>query len=150
LHRFPLPEILDILLWRLDEAREGLGAEAPCLIQLPIFDAIPMATAVVKEACRGGETRVVAAVHAGMSLGAAVRGYLDPERDQLQVETVDLSAHPACRNLEVLVVFAEHGVYSLIGRTSGNLLKALHSAEPLLADLVLQRLTELQRTRGAE
>ena len=150
LHRFPLPEILDILLWRLDEASEGLGTEAPRLIELPLLDAIPMATAVVKEACRGGETRVVAGVRTGMSLGAAVRGYLDPERDQLQVETVDLSAHAACRNLEVLVVFAEHGVYSLIGRTSGKLLKALHSAEPLLADLILQRLTELQRTRVFE
>ena len=147
LNRFSLPEILDVLLWRLDEASEGLGTEAPRLIQLPILDAIPLVTSVIKEACRGGETRVVASVHDGMSLGAAVRGYLDSEREQLQVEIVDLSAHPTGRDLELLVVFAEHGVYSLLGRSAGNTLKALHSAEPLLADLLLQRLGELARTR---
>ncbi len=150
LNRYSLPEILDVLLWRLEEASEGLGTEAPRLIQLPILDAIPLVTSVVKEACRGGETRVVASVHSGMSLGAAVRGYLDPDREQLQVEIVDLSAHPTCRDLELLVVFAEHGVYSLFGRNTGNVLKALHSAEPLLADLLLRRLGELARSRAVE
>ena len=147
LNRFSLPEMLDSLLWRLDDASDGLGAEAPRLIELPMMDAIPLVTAVIKEACRGGETRIVASVHTGMSLGGAVRGYLDPDREILQVETVDLSAHANCRDLEVLVVFAEHGVYSLFGRSSGHSLKALHSADSMLADLLLQRLTDLSRTR---
>ena len=147
LNRFSLPEMLDSLLWRLDEASDGLGAEAPRLIELPMLDAIPLVTAVIKEACRGGETRIVASVHSGMSLGGAVRGCLDPERELLQVEIVDLSAHANCRDLEVLVVFAEHGVYSLFGRSSGHLLKALHSADSMLADLLLQRLSDLSRTR---
>jgi len=150
LNRFPLPEILDSLLWRLEEASAGLAAEAPRLIELPMMDAIPLVTAVIKEACRGGETRVLASVHSGMSLGGAVRGYLDPDREVLQVETVDLSVHPACRDLEVLVVFAEHGVYSLIGRSAGHHLKALHSADAMLADLLLQRLGDLSRTRVTE
>ncbi len=150
LNRFPLPEILDSLLWRLEEACDGLAAEAPRLIELPMMDAIPLVTAVIKEACRGGETRVVASVHSGMSLGGAVRGYVDPDREILQVETVDLSGHANCRDLEVLVVFAEHGVYSLFGRSSGHTLKALHSADSMLADLLLQRLGDLSRTRVAD
>jgi DNA-binding response OmpR family regulator/GGDEF domain-containing protein len=147
LNRFSLPEILDSLLWRLDEASEGLAAEAPRLIELPMMDAIPLVTSVIREACRGGETCVVASVHSGMSLGGAVRGYLDPDRDILQVETVDLSAHANCRDLEVLVVFAEHGVYSLFGRSTGHTLKALHSADIMLADLLVQRLADLSRAR---
>jgi hypothetical protein len=121
--------------------------EAPQLITLPMLDAVGLALAVVNEACRGGETTVVAAVHAGMSLGGATRGGINPDRDQLKVEIVDLSAHSSCRGLEVLVVIAEHGVYSLLGRSSGGNLRALHSAEPVLADLLVQRLGELVRTR---
>jgi diguanylate cyclase (GGDEF)-like protein len=147
LNRLSLPEILDALLWRLDEAAQGLGMEAPRMINLPILDAVSLATAAVNEACRGGETRVVASVHPGMSIGGAVRGSLGPDRDQLRVEIVDLGAHAACRELEVLVVVAEHGVYSLIGRSSGGTLRALHSAEPVLADLLVQRLGELVRMR---
>lgn len=150
LSRLSLPEILDTMFWRLDSSTDARGTESPRLIHLPMLDAIPLVTSVVKEACRGGETRVIACVHPGMSLGGAVRGYLDPERELMQIEVVDLSAHPACRDLELLVVFAEHGVYSLIGRSSGNLLKALHSADPLLADLLLQRLSDLARTRMGE
>ena len=147
LDRLSLPEILDALLWRLEEAAQGLGIEAPQMITLPILDAVGLALAVVNEACRGGETRVVATVHPGMSIGGAIRGSLSPDREQLQFEIVDLNAHSTCRDLEVLVVIAEHGVYCLIGRSSGGNLRALHSAEPVLADLLVHRLGELTRMR---
>ncbi len=93
LDRLSLPEILDALLWRLEEAAQGLGIEAPQMITLPILDAVGLALAVVNEACRGGETRVVATVHPGMSIGGAIRGSLSPDREQLQFEIVDLNAH---------------------------------------------------------
>jgi len=147
LDRLSLPEILDALLWRLDEAAQGLGIEARQMISSPMWGAVGLALAVVNEACRGGETRVVASVHAGMSIGGAIRGSLSTDREQLQVEIVDLNAHAACRELEVLVVVAEHGVYSMIGRSSGGNLRALHAAEPVLADLLVQRLGELVRMR---
>jgi len=147
LDRLSLPEILDSLLWRLDEASQGLGMEAPQLLTLPMVDAVGLALAVINEACRGGETKVVASVHSGLSIGGAVRGGLSPDREQLQVEIVDLNAHAACRDLEVLVVIAEHSVYSVIGRNSAGQLRALHMAEPILADLLVQRLGELARTR---
>jgi len=147
LDRLSLPEILDSLLWRLDEASQGLGMEAPQLIQLPMLDAVGLALAVISEACRGGETKVVASVHSGLSIGGAIRGGLGPDREPLQLEIVDLSGHSACRELEVLVVIAEHGVYSFIGRSSGGQLRALHFAEPILADLLVQRMGELARTR---
>ena len=147
LDRLSLPEILDSLLWRLDEAAQGLGMEAPQMVSLPMLDAVGLVLAVVNEACRGGETKVVASVHAGMSIGGAIRGGLSPDREQLQIEIVDLNAVAACKDLEILVVVAEHGVYSMIGRCSGGHLRALHSAEPVLADLLVQRLGELSRTR---
>ncbi len=147
LDRLSLPEILDSLLWRLDEASQGLGIEAPQILNLPMVDAVGLALAVINEACRGGETKVVASIHSGLSIGGAVRGGLSSEREQLQVEIVDLNSHPACRDLEVLVVIAEHGVYSVIGRSSAGQLRALHHAEPILADLIVQRLGELARTR---
>ena len=121
--------------------------EAPQLITLPLLDAVSLAIAAVNEASRGGETHVVASVHAGLSLGGTVRGAISSDREQLHVDMVDLSAHPACRDLEVFVVIAEHGVYSLIGRSAGGTLRALHAAEPVLADLLVQRLGELVRTR---
>ncbi len=147
LDRLSLPEVLDSLLWRLEEASSGLGMEAPQMICLPMLDAVGLVLAVVNEACRGGETKVVATVHAGMSLGGAIRGGLSPDREQLQIEIVDLNPFPACKDLEVLVVIAEHGVYLIIGRSAGGSLRALHAAEPVLADLVVQRLGELARTR---
>jgi len=150
LDRLSLPEILDSLLWRLEEASQGLGMEAPQLISMPMLDAVGLVLAVVNEACRGGETKVVASVHTGMSIGGAIRGGLSPDREQLQIEIVDINAHAACRDLEVLVVVAEHGVYSMIGRSSGGSLRALHSAEPVLADLLVQRLGELVRMRLLE
>lgn len=147
LDRLSLPEILDSLLWRLDEASMGLGIEAPQVLNLPMVDAVGLALAVINEACRGGETKVVASIHSGLSIGGAVRGGISQEKEQLQVEIVDLNAHPTCRDLEVLVVIAEHGVYSVIGRSSAGQLRALHLAEPILADLLVQRLGELARTR---
>ena len=82
------------------------------VISLPILDAVGLALAVVNEACRGGETRVIAAVHPGMSIGGAVAGALARSREQLQFEMIDLSAHAACRDLEVLVVMQrEHGLF---------------------------------------
>jgi PleD family two-component response regulator len=142
LDRLPLPEILDALLWRLGEASQGLGLTAPQIIELPLMDVVGLAGAAVGEAARSGGTRIVASQRGGLSIGAAVRAALSSLRDEVALDVADMSGQPACRDLEVLVLIAEHGTYALLGRTTQGLLRAVHSSDPVLADLLVQRLGE--------
>ncbi|HEY5958867.1 MAG TPA: response regulator, partial [Polyangiaceae bacterium] len=142
LDRLPLPEILDALLWRLGEASQGLGLTAPQIIELPLMDVVGLAAAAVGEAARSGGTRIVASQRGGLSIGAAVRAALSTLRDEVALDVADMSGQPACRDLEVLILIAEHGTYALLGRTTHGLLRAVHSSDPVLADLLVQRLGE--------
>lgn len=142
LDRLPLPEILDALFWRLGEASQGLGLTAPQIIELPLMDVVGLAAAAVSEAARSGGTRIVASQRSGLSIGAAVRAALSTLRDEVALDVADISALPACRELEVLILIAEHGTYALLGRTTHGLLRAVHSSDPVLSDLLVQRLGE--------
>ena len=99
--------------------------------------------AAAAEAARGGQTRVLATHHAGFSVGSAVRADLSRLGDALKVETVDISRVPGCERVDVLIVIAEHATYSLAGRTEGSLMRAVHSADPMLSDLLVARLSEI-------
>jgi len=142
LDRLPLPEILDALFWRLGEASQGLGLAAPQIIELPLMDVVGLAAAAVSEAARSGSTRIVASQRSGLSIGAAVRAALSSVRDEVSLDVADISTQPACRDLEVMILIAEHGTYALLGRTTQGLLRAVHSSDPVLADLLVQRLGE--------
>jgi hypothetical protein len=41
----------------------------------------------------------------------------------------------------------EHGTYALAGRSEGHSIRAVHAADPLLADLLIQRLAQVSGTR---
>jgi PleD family two-component response regulator len=142
LDRLPLPEILDALFWRLGEASQGLGLTAPQTIELPLMDVVGLAAAAVGEAARSGGTRIVASQRSGLSMGAAVRAALSSLRDEVTLDVADISGQPSSRDLEVLILIAEHGTYALLGRTTQGLLRAVHSSDPVLADLLVQRLGE--------
>jgi len=142
LDRLPLPEILDALLWRLGEASQGLGLSAPQIIELPLMDVVGLAAAAVGEAARSGGTRVVASQRSGMSIGAAARAALSSVREEVVLDVADISSQPASKDLEVLVLISEHGTYALLGRTTSGQLRAVHSSDPVLADLLVQRLGE--------
>jgi hypothetical protein len=43
-------------------------------------------------------------------------------------------------NVEALAVLAEHGAYALVGRCEGGVVRGLHSADPLLADVLAERI----------
>ena len=49
----------------------------------------------------------------------------------------------AFERVDVLIVIAEHATYSLVGRTEGSLVRAIHSTDPLLSDLLVARLSEI-------
>jgi hypothetical protein len=80
-------------------------------------------------------------VHAGISVGGAVRAEHARDGEGLRFDAVDLSFLPGCANLEVFCVVAEHSAYVLLGRYEGNLVRAVHAADPLLVDLVLSNLS---------
>jgi hypothetical protein len=63
--------------------------------------------------------------------------------DVLKVDLVDISKVPGCERVDVLIVIAEHATYTLCGRTEGSLVRAVHSADPLLSDLLVARLSEI-------
>lgn len=140
LDRLPLPEILDALLWRLGDAGKGLGISAPQIIELPLMDVVGLATTAIGEGARSGPSRVIASQRSGMSIGAAARAALSNLREDVTLDVADISSQPNCRDIEVLVLISEHGSYALIGRTTTGQLRAVHSSDPILADLLIKRL----------
>ncbi|HEX3849910.1 MAG TPA: response regulator [Polyangiaceae bacterium] len=139
-----IPGLVDALLSR--PARESTlptrGVEYPHYIELPAMDLVGLALAAVSEAWRAGQARVVASVHAGISVGGAVRAEHARDGEGLRFDAVDVSALEGCANLDVLCIVAEHSSYVLLGRTEGNVVRAVHAADPLLVDLVLSKLSE--------
>ncbi len=142
-------ELLDALLAhvavRSSRARSEL--EYPRYIELPAMDAVGIAVAAVREAARGGETRVIATQHAGMSIGGAVRAEVTRDLEGVKLDVVEVSNVPGAENADVLVIVAQHVCYVLAGRSESGLVRAVHAADPLLADALLARLGELTSLR---
>jgi len=126
------------------------GLEAPHYIELPTMDVVGLALAAVSEASRAGQARIVASVHPGISLGGAVRAEYGRDGEGVRFDAVDLAALEGCGNLEILCVVAEHAAYVLLGRTEGNVVRAVHAADPLLVDLVLRKLSDATELRLAD
>jgi hypothetical protein len=102
--------------------------------------------ASIREAQRGGP--VVAAVtrRAGVGIGGTLGG--DPTReDGRRVQAVDVSHVSGCANVEACAVIAEQGAYALMGRSEGHVVRAVHAADPVLVDLLVQRLGEVAGVR---
>lgn len=134
-----LADLLEALDWEVrTPSPEAICAPRPLELALP--EAAALATTVVADALRGGATILTVAHHDKLSLGAAVRASLGPTRDNVTVHALDVSALPGGEAVEALSVIAEHGAYALIGRADGGVLRGLHAADPLLADLLAERL----------
>jgi DNA-binding response OmpR family regulator/GGDEF domain-containing protein len=141
----PLGRLIDALLGLVPDAQQRRLAplETPHYIELPVTDLMGLVGSATAEATRGGQTRVLATQRAGLSVGSAVRADISRMGDLLKVDLVDISKVPGCERVDVLIVIAEHGTYSLCGRTEGSLVRAVHSADPLLSDLLVGRLSEI-------
>jgi DNA-binding response OmpR family regulator/GGDEF domain-containing protein len=144
LHSLPLSSLVDALLGQLAAGTPSVarGLEAPHYIELPAMDLVGLALATVSEAARAGQARIVASVHPGISVGGAVRAEHGRDGEGLRFDAVDVTALEGCANLDVLCVVAEHAAYVLLGRTEGNVVRAVHAADPLLVDLVLRKLSD--------
>jgi DNA-binding NarL/FixJ family response regulator len=149
LQHVPFVELLDALLGTVAVQSVGVGVdlESPRYIELPAMDAVGVALAAVREAARGGEVRVVATQHAGISIGGAVRAEVAREIEGVRLDVVEVSALVGAENVDLLVIVAQQGCYVLVGRSEGGLVRAVHAADPLLADTLLRRLSEATQTR---
>jgi DNA-binding response OmpR family regulator/GGDEF domain-containing protein len=141
----PLGQLVDALLGVVPDAQQRRLAplETPHYIELPVTDLMGLVGSAAAEATRGGQTRVLATQRSGLSVGNAVRADMSRMGEHMKVDIVDISRVPGCERVDVLIVIAEHATYSLVGRTEGSLVRAVHSADPLLSDLLVARLSEI-------
>lgn len=141
LERLSLAEIVDALFWDASDPRqEHTGPDVWRMIELPTMDLAGLAVGAMMEALRGGAARIVATQHPGLSIGAALRSALGRDRDAVRFDAVDVTGVPGCAELEAMGVIAEHGAYALIGRADRGVVRVVHAADPLLVDLMTQRL----------
>ncbi|HET9933890.1 MAG TPA: response regulator [Polyangiaceae bacterium] len=149
LHQLSFVELLDALLGSvvMRSALTPGDLEAPRYIELPAMDATSVAISAVREAARGGETRVVATQHAGISLGGAVRAEVTRELEGVKLDVVEVSQLAGGENADVLIIIAQQACYLMAGRSEAGLVRAVHATDPLLADLLLRRLGEATLTR---
>jgi ActR/RegA family two-component response regulator len=133
----PLRDIIDTLLARpmLDAGRCS---------PFPLDLALPSALALVANACReagrGGEATILATTQSGVGLVSAARSALPVDGAAVTLHEVDVASVEGCADAEAVVVVAEHGTWTLCGRTDGSRFRGVHCADPLIADLVAQRL----------
>jgi hypothetical protein len=143
-----LAHMVDALLARpaIHEANASL-LESPRAIELPMTDVAVLIGASIREAQRGGP--IVAAVtrRAGVGLGGTLGGDAGRDGDDRRVQAVDVSHAPGCANVEACAVIGEQGAYALLGRSEGHIVRAVHASDPVLVDLLVQRLGEAAGVR---
>jgi ActR/RegA family two-component response regulator len=148
LRALDLPEMVDALLsepaWRTGA---DVGFETPRMIELPTTDVVALVLGAVREASRGGPSLAVFTRRAGVGIGGALGGEATRAGVPKQVHTVDVSHAPGCQNIEVCALVSQQGSYAFAGRVEGHSIRAVHAADPLLADLLVQRLGQLSGAR---
>jgi DNA-binding NarL/FixJ family response regulator len=134
-----LLDLLDAHGWEL-ETPPPSAVSAARAFELSLPDAAALAASVVSHAVRGGATLLVVAHHERLSLGSAVRSLLGQPRENVTLHAVDVRQASSGEAVEALAVIAEHGSYAFIGRAEGATVRGLHAADPLLADLLAERI----------
>lgn len=134
-----LSDLLDAIAWDLD-APEPEATFAARRLELPVTDAAALGGAVVTDALRGGGAIIVLAANDKLGLGSAVKAALPPPRENLTLHVVDVRASARCGDLEAVAILAEHGTYALVGRNERGVVHGIHAADPLLADVLAERL----------
>ena len=134
-----LAEIIDTLLAR---PLFGGGIGSPYPLDLGTPAAMSLVSIACREAKRGGAASVLVTMHPGMGLMSAARQAFQYEAPDVLVHVADVRSAAACEDAEAIVVSAEHGTWVCCGRIGNDRFKGVHAADPLLADLVSQRLAQ--------
>jgi hypothetical protein len=123
---------------------------------------------VCREAKRGGHATFLATEHPGRGLGGIARSLIPPpsiepsrreggrpeRRSRVitkpAVEIRDVRQLPGCADVLVMVIRGEHGTWVSCGRIERDRFVGVHASDPLLADLLSDRLATGQKPTGAE
>jgi hypothetical protein len=135
----PLGEIIDTLLAR---PLFGAGIGSPYPLDLGTPAVLSLVSIACREAKRGGAASVLVTLQPGMGLVSAARQTFAYEAPDVTVHVADIRAAPLCDDAEAIVVSAEHGTWVCCGRVGNERFKGVHAADPLLADLISQRLAQ--------
>jgi DNA-binding NarL/FixJ family response regulator/GGDEF domain-containing protein len=138
----PLAEIIDVLLAR---PMMGAGFGSPYPLELAAPAMLSLVGAACREGRRGGAASILVTVRGGMGMESAVR-QIDGERGG-GVQLADVRSAPRCDNAEAIVINAEHGAWVCCGRRDDDRFRGVHAADPMLADLVAQRLAQASGIR---
>jgi ActR/RegA family two-component response regulator/GGDEF domain-containing protein len=139
-----LAEIIDVLL-----ARPMMGASfgAPYPLDLVAPAMLSLVGAACREARRSGPASILVTSRAGMGMASAARPADAGAAAAGTVHLADVRGAPRCENAEAIVVNAEHGSWVCCGRRDENRFRGVHAADPVLADLIAQRLAQASGIR---
>ncbi len=140
-----LPDLLEMLTWETANAAPAKQISAVRPLELVVPEAQALVHAVISDARRGGPVIVVVTNHPTSCLGAAARAAIGHDETNVTFHGLDMQSVRGCARIEALAVIAEHGAYALVARNDDGLLQGAHAADPLLADVVAER---MGRTAG--
>lgn len=140
----PLTDALEALLRHVNGS---VSPDQPRTIELPRADVVRLAAAAVTEARRSGSAWAVTTDRPGLSLSSAVRAALGTPSDAARLDCADASLVAQSGDIEAFSLITEHGAYSLLGRIRDNVVRAVHTADPLFSDFIVDRLSEMVGTR---
>jgi GGDEF domain-containing protein len=133
----PLADIVDALLGR---TMLGAGVRTPYPLDLAAPAVLSLVSSACREARRGGAMSVHVTLQPGLGLATAARQALAQSGSSGTVHVLDVRSTPGCLDIEAMIVQAEHGTWVCCGRTERDRFRGIHAADPLLGDLLLQRL----------
>lgn len=164
-----LAEVVDTLLAKpLTEA----GTRSTYPLDLTLSSLASLVEHVCHESKRGGHATFLSTFHPGKGLGGVARSLMpspsaEPARrnsnagppsrgrerrsrttPRTVVELRDVQMLPGATDVLAIVIRAEHGVWVTCGRLERERFIGVHAADPLLADLVTDRLLLGQRPTG--
>lgn len=135
-----MPELLEMLTWETVNAAPAKQISAVRPLELVEPEAQALVHAVIHDARRGGPVIIVVTSHPNSCLGMAARAAIGADESNVTFHGIDLRAAKGCSRIEALAVIAEHGAYAFVARNDDGLLHGAHAADPLLADIVAERM----------
>jgi hypothetical protein len=135
-----MPELLEMLIWETANAAPAKQTSAVRPLELVEPEAQALVHAIISDALRGGPATIVVTHHADLCLGAAARAVIGPDDPGVTFHALDLRGSRGCARIEALAVIAEHGAYALVAKNDHGLLRGAHASDPLLADVVAERM----------
>jgi hypothetical protein len=136
-----------------DLERQALGSIVDALLARPMLDVgvsstypldvsetalLALSMGACREALRGGAATVIVSARLAGPVREALR-----DATEVTVRPVDVHALPGCEDVDALVLTAEHGVWACCGRRQRDRFRGVHAADPLLCDLLADRLLQV-------